>query len=77
MSDLAAWLETLGLGQYASVFAANDVDRDALPYLSEQELKELGLSSGHRKKLLHALAASTADSKAPDAAAAPTPGSEP
>jgi class 3 adenylate cyclase len=56
---------------------ANDVDRDALPSLSDQELKELGLSLGHRKKLLHALAASTADSKASDAAAAPTPGPEP
>ena len=57
MSDLAAWLETLGLGQYAAAFAANDVDRDALPYLSDQELKELGLSLGHRKKLLNAVAA--------------------
>jgi class 3 adenylate cyclase len=77
MSDLAAWLETLGLGQYAPVFAANDVDRDALPYLTEQELKELGLSSGHRKKLLHALAASTADSKAPAVPVAPIHGPEP
>jgi class 3 adenylate cyclase/tetratricopeptide (TPR) repeat protein len=77
MSDLAAWLETLGLGQYASVFAANDVDLDALPYLSDEELKELGLSLGHRKKLLHAVAASTADRKPADAAAAPKPGPEP
>ncbi len=74
MSDLAAWLETLGLGQYAAVFAANDVDRDALPYLSDQELKELGLSLGHRKKLLNAVAAWAA---APDVATAPTPGPEP
>ncbi len=77
MSDLAAWLETLGLGQYAAVFAANDVDRDALPFLSDQELKELGLSLGHRKKLLNAVAAATAESKARDVAAAPTPGPEP
>jgi class 3 adenylate cyclase/tetratricopeptide (TPR) repeat protein len=77
MSDLAAWLETLGLGQYASVFAANDVDRDALPYLSDQELKELGLSLGHRKKLLNAVATSATGSKARDVPEPPAPAPEP
>jgi class 3 adenylate cyclase len=75
MIDLAAWLENLGLGQYTSVFAANDVDLEALPYLSDQELKELGLSLGHRKKLLNAAAALTA---APGGSATlPTPAPEP
>jgi len=47
MFDLAAWLETLGLGQYASGFAANDDDRDGLPYLSDQEPEEFGSSLAH------------------------------
>ena len=50
------WLETLGLGQYVGVFADNDIAPDDLGDLSEDELKELGLSLGHRKRLLRALA---------------------
>ena len=55
MNDLARWLDELGLGQYAAAFAHNDVDFDVLPHLSNQDLKELGLSLGHRKKLLTAI----------------------
>jgi class 3 adenylate cyclase len=55
LADIAAWLEELGLGQYAEVFAANDIDLDLLPELSEQDLAGLGLSLGHRKRLLKAL----------------------
>ncbi|MEM7224970.1 MAG: AAA family ATPase [Pseudomonadota bacterium] len=54
--ELTAFLETLGLGRYAQVMAENDVDLDVLPHLSDQDLKELGLSLGHRRKLLAALA---------------------
>ena len=50
------WLESLGLDQYADVFAANDVDTRALPYLSDDDLKELGVSLGHRRILLAAIA---------------------
>ena len=42
MTDLSRWLDRLGLGQYAAVFAENDVDLDVLPYLTDQELKDLG-----------------------------------
>ncbi len=55
MNDLARWLDELGLGQYAAAFAHNDVDFDVLPHLTDQDLKELGLSLGHRKKLLTAI----------------------
>ena len=43
MSDVAQWLERLGLGQYAQVFAENDVDFEVLPCLTDDNLKELGL----------------------------------
>jgi len=56
MSDISNWLESIGLGQYADLFAQNGVDLDVLPDLSEQELENLGVSLGHRKKLLKALA---------------------
>jgi class 3 adenylate cyclase/predicted ATPase len=55
MENLSAWLERLGLERYESVFAANDVDFDVLLMLSEKDLQDLGLSLGHRKKLLKAL----------------------
>jgi class 3 adenylate cyclase/predicted ATPase len=55
MNGLIAWLERLGMGQHAQVMADNDIDLDVLPHLSDEDLKELGLSLGHRRKLLVAL----------------------
>ena len=54
--DVNKWLEALGLGKYAATFAENDVDFRALPALSEQDLKELGVSLGHRRILQQAIA---------------------
>ncbi len=56
MHDVARWLEGLGLGQYASAFATNDVELRALPHLTDQDLRELGVSLGHRRVLLAAIA---------------------
>lgn len=53
--DIAQWLDGLGLGQYARVFAENDLEFEVLPDLTDNELRELGLSLGHRKKLLRAI----------------------
>ncbi len=55
MSDLHDWLSGIGLEGYAETFAENDIDLEVLDELSEEDLKELGLSLGHRKKLLKAL----------------------
>ncbi|MGI9304307.1 MAG: AAA family ATPase [Gammaproteobacteria bacterium] len=64
MSDIVTrWLDKLGLADYASVFSANDIDADVLPELTDADLKELGVTLGHRKKLLKAIAA--LDSKDP------------
>jgi class 3 adenylate cyclase/tetratricopeptide (TPR) repeat protein len=54
--DLLYWLQQIGLGQYADTLAANDIDFDVLPELSDEDLKELGLSLGHRRRLLRAIA---------------------
>jgi hypothetical protein len=32
--NIAAWLEGLGLGRYASSFAENEIDRETLPRLT-------------------------------------------
>ncbi len=71
MDDLAQWLRSHGLEQYAQVFAANDVDRTLLAELTEGDLEKLGLSLGHRRKLLQALKAH--DAGAPAARPATTP----
>jgi class 3 adenylate cyclase/predicted ATPase len=56
MGDVDEWLERLGLSRYRAVFAEHDIDRDILPDLTDQDLEKLGLSLGHRKKLLRAIA---------------------
>ncbi len=57
MQRIADWLEKLGFGQYAQSFAENDINFTILSDLSDQDLKELGVSSlGHRRQLLRAIA---------------------
>jgi class 3 adenylate cyclase len=42
------WLEALGLPQFAEAFAANDIDLELLPRLSDQVRKDIGVkSAGH------------------------------
>ena len=47
---MQAWPESIGLAQYATVVADNDVDLDVAPDLADDDLRELGLNLGHRKK---------------------------
>jgi class 3 adenylate cyclase len=56
MIELGDWLEAQGLGQYSRIFADNDIDLDVLVDLTDGDLEKLGLSLGHRRKLLRALA---------------------
>ena len=57
MSDIETWLTQLGAGEYAASFAAEKIDLEALPHLTESDLKELGLPIGPRRKVLAAIAA--------------------
>lgn len=54
--DVAGWLVQIGLPEYAPVFAEHAIDREVLADLNDQDLKELGVPLGHRKKLLKAIA---------------------
>ena len=73
MSD---WLEKLGMSEYAQRFAENDIDASVLPHVTDENLKELGVSLGHRLKLLAAireLSGRPALPKTADAAGAEAP----
>jgi SAM domain (Sterile alpha motif) len=48
MQQIADWLNTLGMSEYAQRFAENDIDIAVLPHLTDQHLKDLGVSLGHR-----------------------------
>ncbi|HUZ72306.1 MAG TPA: AAA family ATPase [Stellaceae bacterium] len=73
MAGLRPWLDALGLGQYAAALIANDVDLAVLPELSDQDLAQLGLSLGHRRKLMAAAAALRGAAPEPAAEPAPEP----
>ena len=56
MRGTAEWLESIGLGEYAQRFADNAIDLSILRDLTDQDLKELGVLLGHRRKMLRAIA---------------------
>ena len=43
-------------GKYAQRFAENAIDLSVVCYLTEEDLKELGVPLGHGRKMLHAIA---------------------
>jgi len=56
--NVSAWLDNLGLIQYATSFADNDIDSKLLLGLTNDDLKDLGVHSlGHRKTILDAISA--------------------
>ncbi|HZC97425.1 MAG TPA: adenylate/guanylate cyclase domain-containing protein, partial [Bradyrhizobium sp.] len=60
MQPIAQWLHALGLGQYAQRFAENEIDVSVLPHLTDQDLKDIGIPLGHRRKILAAISEPTA-----------------
>ena len=73
--DVVVWLRSLGLGKYEAAFRENEIDETVLPSLTEEHLKQLGVTAlGHRVKLLDAIAAlrNDASGKAPSVDAGTT-----
>lgn len=68
--NLAEWLGQYGLGQYAQTFAENHIEYGTLRDLTDDDLKSLGLSLGHRKRLLKAIEALVANQQPSDALSA-------
>jgi class 3 adenylate cyclase/tetratricopeptide (TPR) repeat protein len=56
VSTIAEWLASLGLSEYAQRFAENGIDLDVLQHLTDQDLKDIGVVLGHRRKMLAAIA---------------------
>ena len=59
MQQVADWLEKLGMSEYRERFAENRIDFSVLPELTDQDLKDLGILLGDRRKILRAIAALT------------------
>jgi class 3 adenylate cyclase len=71
MRDIQKWLADLGLSQYAPAFSENLIDFEVLPDLTDEDLRELGLPMGPRKKILKAIAALQVESSTPDSHSVP------
>ena len=56
VGTIPQWLKSLGLAKYAKAFAEGEIDFEVLRHLGEDDLRELGLPLGPRKKLLAAIA---------------------
>ncbi len=57
MRSVTAWLESIGVPEYDSLFVANKIDMEVLRDLTEQDLERIGVLLGHRKKMLRAITA--------------------
>jgi len=77
MRGIGEWLESIGLGDYAQRFAENAIEVSTLRDLTDQDLKELGVLLGHRRKMLRAIAELDATAPAAPAAPATKPEREP
>jgi len=74
MTGIAEWLASIGLGEYAQRFGENAIDLSVLRDLTEQDLKDLGVLLGHRRKMLRAIAELRGDAfPTPQTGAKPLP----
>ncbi|KDP31391.1 hypothetical protein JCGZ_11767 [Jatropha curcas] len=56
VNAVTRWLEEQGFGKYASLFEMHEVDEEALPLLTLEDLKEIGVSAvGPRRKLYNSI----------------------
>ena len=55
MWQIAEWLEKLGMSEYAQRFAENDLDVEVLSELTDSDFDRLGVSIGHRRKIMRAI----------------------
>ncbi len=56
MSAVTEWLAALGLSEYAPRFSENKIDIGVLQDLTDQDLKDLDIPLGHRRKILRSIA---------------------
>jgi hypothetical protein len=64
--DVGHFLRKLGLERYESAFRENNIDRDVLPKLTAEDLRDLGIALvGDRRRLLDAIASLDAEAQTP------------
>lgn len=73
MRGVTEWLESIGLSEYAQRFGENGIELSVVRDLTDQDLKELGVLLGHRRKLLRAIAELEDAAKPQPAKTAPEP----
>jgi class 3 adenylate cyclase len=56
MQEIGDWLEKLGMSEYTQRFVENRIDITVLPELTDQDLKDIGVVLGDRRKILRAIA---------------------
>jgi class 3 adenylate cyclase/predicted ATPase len=60
MEEIADWLEKLGMSEYTQCFTEHKIDVSVLRDLTDQDLKDIGMPLGHRRKILAAIGKLTA-----------------
>ena len=55
MLDIGDWLEKLGLSEHTQCFSEHMIDVSVLRYLTDQDLENIGIPLGHRRKILAAI----------------------
>ena len=53
--DLGIWLRSIRMGKYLKLFVENEIDVDVLAELTDDDLKELDIPLGSRRRLLKAV----------------------
>jgi len=76
MDDIKAWLMRLDLERYAQQFFDNEIDLDALPHITDEDLKDIGIALGARRKILAAAAPTASVTSTPAASVTPAPDAE-
>jgi class 3 adenylate cyclase len=69
---ITEWLAKIGLERYAPAFVDNDIDVSVLRHLTDTDLEKIGVSLGHRRKILAAIGELSKTLAAPAAALAPS-----
>ena len=55
VSTIEEWLALLGMSEYTERFIEDDIDLDVLGELTDQDFDRLGVSVGHRRRMLRAI----------------------
>jgi SAM domain (Sterile alpha motif) len=49
-TEISDWLSKLGMSEYAERFSENKIDVSVLRHLTDQDIKDIGVPLGHRRR---------------------------